>query len=143
MKFLYISAMKTILKETVIIISFIFIAILLKGACTNIYKRSHAIPVISEENQNLFNTEVAYPSRESGNFAFGLKGSEYLDYPNYEFDDDITTMSQLENINEARSQILDDHAKEYERKAGTWCLLVLLGWRYGKYFFQWLKSKDF
>ena len=130
--------MKHFLKETGIVIAFILICVLIKSASISMYKKHYAIPVITNEMQERFNNEIAYPSYGNAEFSFGLKGLEYLDYPNYKFDHKISRMSQLENINDTRSQILDEHAKEYGRKVAIWCLFVLLGLRYGRKIFSWL-----
>lgn len=128
--------MKPFIKETIVVISFIAICVFIKSACVSMYKNSHEIPTVTDDMQESFN--VGLMGNED--FSLELDGLEYLDYPNYEFDNQISTVSQLKNINEARRQILDERAREYGRKTGIWCLFVLLGLRYGRKIFHWIKS---
>ena len=132
--------MKKLLKEILIIVIYVGVSFLIKGAAINIYKTSHRLPIVEEEKQELFNKEVAYQSYGKTEFSFGLKGLEYLGYPDYEFDNQIMSMSQLENINETRNQILETHAQEYGNKVLIWSLVILIGLRYLRKIYRWYKQ---
>lgn len=110
--------MKTFIKETIIIIAFIMICVLIKSASTSLYHNSHVIPAITEETPECVICETTFSSKE--------------------FDNQTSQISQLENIDVVGKQILDKNAKEYGRKVGIWCLFVLLGLRYGRKIFRWL-----
>ena len=79
---LYIRKMKPFIKETIIVIAFIMICVLIKSASTSLYLNSHADP--------------------------------------------------------ATTEAIQENAMAYGRKVGIWCLLVLLGLRYGRKIFRWI-----
>lgn len=132
--------MRKVLKEIFVIVIYVGVAFLIKGAAINIYKNTHRPPIVEEEMQKLFNQEVAYPSYGKAEFNFGLKGLEYLGYPDYEFDNQIGSMSQLEDINETRNQILEEHAARYGKNVLIWSLILLLGFRYTRKLYHWYKQ---
>ena len=94
-------------------------------------------PIISEIEQKQFNNEVR--NRMYG--AFGDIKLKYLG--DYKYDYKITSMTDLDNINESRLRILKFTTKDFSLYIGWGCFLVLILVRYLSRFFRWLYSKEY
>lgn len=94
-------------------------------------------PIISEIEQKQFNNEVR--NRMYG--AFGDIKLKYLG--DYKYDYKITSMTDLDNINESRLRILKFTTKDHSLYIGWGCFLVLIIVRYLSRFFRWLYSKEY
>ena len=157
------NTIKFLLRQIGLILLFFVIALII-GLSVHSIQMQSPIPNVSEEAQKNFNNEIfklenpnGVPSLEelkannfkrdynkypyNGTYSFGLPAAQYLQLGSFKYDDEISSMSQLEKITETRQYFLEKHAEE-NAKITFWIIFFsILGIYYMFLFIKWLNSK--
>ncbi|MDR0982079.1 MAG: hypothetical protein LBM07_02390 [Culturomica sp.] len=132
---------KAYIREMGIIILYAILSISIASLFNIIFCAVNMPPVISAENQKKFEEE--YHARAVENPVYMAFGDIYLEYlGSYKYDYKMTSMSEFDNINEARQRILNSIAEDYSYYVGWSCLIALFLIRYLSKFIKWLYPKE-
>ena len=151
---------KIVLKQILYIGLLIISAFIIKSIPYHI-SMSRVIPTVTEENQIRFNEEFFKLQNPNGvpsidelkannfqrdyskypqntNIPIGLIATEYLLFGDFTYDDKLYSPSQLENINIARKEILEEESESIADTALKIALGILIGGYLLISFIRWL-----
>lgn len=121
------------------IILYFTISIVAAFLIYQVYFSTNKPPVVSDENQRLFNREFAEKNR--GNPSQVYFGEIYYKYlGSYKYDDNLTEYD-LSEINEARISILKDKTEEIAKTIFFVLFAILIIVRYVGFFMKWLNPQ--
>ena len=129
------------LHEIGVILLYALLSAMISYIFYNIFYSVNMPTTVSEIDQKQFINEVS--NRMHGNMfcSFGDLKLKYLG--DYKYDYKITSMTDLDNINESRLRILKFTTKNYSLYIGLGCLLVFILVRYVSVFYKWLYPKEY
>lgn len=130
------SKVRNILKEIAIVISYITIAVVIGFILNIAFKGINKPPIVSNDNQRTYTQEVLKRMDNSPQQYFGDLKLEYLG--SYKYDNEITSISQLDEINHTRKYILDNKSYSYSRITAWILLSALILFRYISKLIKWL-----
>ena len=132
---------KIFFREIGYIILFFIISILFGFIAYALYSQKNEPQHVSEENQSSFNNELwKRQSENSWSFKYGDIARQYLGESKY--DEKITSMSQLEDINATRLSFVKDEAQTVSHYVFYILLSFLLSVKYLSLFFKWLNPDN-
>ena len=141
---MYLAMNKNILRKDIqktiheigVILLYVVLSVAISYLFYTIFYSLNMPPTISDIDQKQFSNEVS--NRMYG--AFGDIKLKYLGI--YKYDYKITSMTDLDNINESRLRILKSTAKNYSLYIGWGSLFALILVRYLSRFLKWLYCKE-
>lgn len=157
----------TVIKEIGLIVLFVAIAFIAKVSTFQTIN-SQEIPEISQEDQKAFNDAIFKKQHPNGvppttiqdmisgnwdnydkqkypviyDVSFGVEAAKYLKWGDFKYDNEATTLSDLEDLNEFRKYRLQYHAEETAGNVFWIALIGLILLRYFILFFIWLFKSD-
>lgn len=132
------NATKRVLRELAVL-TIIIIFAFFSGVIGYFIVHSTPIPEVTEEEQQAFNDAILEKEKENPyEISFGLDAAKYLKLGDFKYDNDISVMSELNNITDTRNALLDINSKEIGRNV-FWIVLISLAFcRYLYMFSRWI-----